>query len=161
MVDILLRKRLWQNHLNLSLTIKKASGSNMKRYLLKQVKCYIDNNLNSAKTNLIDSTKYNFTQPLSVKEILNESEISESDYIKALSMSKDEDLEHYLKIKSKSCFVYNHFDVVLKAWQEKIDIQTVFNEYKAVENMWQYFSEIEDTSHGLLTSHETSGRGKP
>ena len=35
---------------------------------------YIDNNLNSVKVNVIDPTKDNFTQSLSVKEILDELE---------------------------------------------------------------------------------------
>ena len=52
--------------------------------LLRQVKSYIDN-LNPAKSNMIDPTKNNFTQPLSIKEILDELEISNNDYCRALS----------------------------------------------------------------------------
>ena len=63
--------------------------------LLKQVKSYVDNNLNPAKINVIDPTKDNFTQPLSSKEILDELEISSDDYYRALSISKDEDLERF------------------------------------------------------------------
>ena len=40
----------------------------------RQVESYIDNNLNSVKVNVIDPTKDNFTQSLSVKEILDELE---------------------------------------------------------------------------------------
>ena len=40
--------------------------------LLKQVKSSIDNNLNPAKVNVIHPTKDNFSQPVSVKEILYE-----------------------------------------------------------------------------------------
>ena len=47
--------------------------------LLRQVKSYIDNNLNPAKVNMIDATKENFTQPLHIKEILDEFEISMDD----------------------------------------------------------------------------------
>ena len=39
--------------------------------LLSQVKSYIDNNLCPAKVNVIDPTKDRFTQPLSVKEVLD------------------------------------------------------------------------------------------
>ena len=39
--------------------------------LLRQVKSYIDNNLNPVRVKVIDPTKDNFTQPLSVKEILD------------------------------------------------------------------------------------------
>ena len=62
--------------------------------LLRQVKNYIDNNLNLAKVNVIDPTKDNYTQPLSITEIL---EISKDDYYRALPISKDEDLALHLK----------------------------------------------------------------
>ena len=81
-----------------------------KNTLLKQVKSYIDNNPNPAKVNVIDPTKYNFTQPLSsVKEILDELEISKLDYYRALAISKDEDLELYLKRQFNSYFVIKLF----------------------------------------------------
>ena len=68
-----------------------------------------------AKVNVIELTKDNFTQPLSVKEILDELEISKDDYYRSLSISKDEDLEQHLKKKLNFCFVINYFDVALKA----------------------------------------------
>ena len=43
--------------------------------LLKQVKIYTDNKLNLFKVNVIDLTKDNFFQPLTVKRILDELEI--------------------------------------------------------------------------------------
>ena len=46
---------------------------------------------------MIDSTKDNFTQPLTIKEILHEFEISKDDYYRALSIPTDEDLELHLK----------------------------------------------------------------
>ena len=58
------------------------------------MKNYIDNNLNLAKVNVIDPTKDNYTQPLSITEIL---EISKDDYYRALPISKDEDLALHLK----------------------------------------------------------------
>ena len=112
--------------------------------LLRQVKNYIDNNLNPAKVNVIDPTKDNYTQPLSISEILDELEISKDDYYRALSISKDEDSEIHLKRQPDSYFVNNYFDVGLKAWQANMDIQPVFNEYKAVTYMCQYFSKTED-----------------
>ena len=53
---------------------------------------------------MIDPTKDNFTQPLSVKEILDELEISKDDYYRALSISNDEDLELHLKKEPNSLF---------------------------------------------------------
>ena len=93
---------------------------------------------------MIDLTKDNFTQPLSIKEILDELEISSDDCYRALSISKDEDLELHLKRQPNSCFINNYFDVSLKAWQANMDIQAVFNEHKAVTYMFQYFSKTED-----------------
>ena len=87
-----------------------------RKTLLKKVRKYIDDNLNPAKVNVIDPTKDNFTQPLSIQEILDELEISKDDYYKALSVSKNEDSELHLKRLSNSCFVNNYFDVGLKSW---------------------------------------------
>ena len=39
-----------------------------------------------------------------------------------------------------------HFDLGLKAWQVYVDIQPVFNEYKAVAYMCQCFSKTEEKS---------------
>ena len=65
--------------------------------LLRQLKSYIDNNLNHTKENVLDPTKDNFTHPVSVKEILDELDISKNDYYRPLSISKDEGLELHLK----------------------------------------------------------------
>ena len=116
----------------------------MENYINKQVKNYINDNLNPAKVNVIDPTKYNYTQQLSISEILDELEISKDDYYRALSISKDEDLELHLKKEPDSCFVNNYFDIFLKTWQANMDIEPVFNEYKAVTYMCQYFSKTED-----------------
>ena len=48
--------------------------------------------------------------------------ISKDDYYKALSISKDEDLELHLKMQPNSCFVNNYFDAGLKVWQTNMDI---------------------------------------
>ena len=74
MVDILLRRQLLQSHLILNLNGEKEEVLTWRN--TKQVKSYIDNNLNPLKLNVIDPTKDNFTQPLSVQEILDELEIS-------------------------------------------------------------------------------------
>ena len=80
---------------------------------------------------------------MSVKEILDNFEISRDDYYRSWSIPKDEDLELHLKRKPNSCFVNNYFDVGLKAWQENMEIQLVFNEYKAVTYMCLHFSKTE------------------
>ena len=70
--------------------------------LLKQVKSYVDNNLNPAKVNVIGPTKDNFSQSLSVKQILDEVEISADGCYRALPISKNEDLKLHLKRHSCS-----------------------------------------------------------
>ena len=49
-----------------------------------------------------------------------------------------------MKKQPNSCFVNNYSDVGLKSWQANMDIQPVFNEYKAVAYMCQYFPKTED-----------------
>ena len=105
MVDILLRRQLLQSHLILNLNGEKEEVLTWRN--TKQVKSYIDNNLNPLKLNVIDPTKDNFTQPLSVQEILDELEISNVEDYRTLSISNDEDFELHLKKKPNSCFVNN------------------------------------------------------
>ena len=76
-----------------------------RKTLLKKVIKYTDDNLNPAKVNVIDPTKDNFTQPLSIEEILDELEISKDDYYKAFSVSKEDNLEVHMKRQPDSCFV--------------------------------------------------------
>ena len=45
----------------------------------------------------MDPTKDNLTQPLSIKEILDELKIFKDDYYRAFSILNDEDLELHLK----------------------------------------------------------------
>ena len=105
MVDILLRRQLLQSHLILNLNGEKEEVLTWRN--TKQVKSYIDNNLNPLKVNVIDPTKDNFTQPLSVQEILDELEISNVEDYRTLSISNDEDFELHLKRKPNSYFVNN------------------------------------------------------
>ena len=55
----------------------------------------------------------------------------------------DDDYELHLIRPPKSCFANNYFDTGLRAWQANMDIQPVFNEYKAVAFMCSYFSKSE------------------
>ena len=88
---------------------------------------------------MIDLIKDNFTLPPSVKEVLDKLESSKDDYYRAISISKDEQLELYLKKETNSCFVNNYFNVGFKAWRANMGIQPVFNEYKALKYTCQYF----------------------
>ena len=61
-----------------------------------------------------------------------------------MSISKCEDLELDLNRQPNACFINNCFNVGLKAWLANTDIQSIFNEYKAVTYLRQYFSKTED-----------------
>ena len=87
---------------------------------------------------------YSASQPVSVKEILDELENSKDDYYRAFSVSKNEDLELRLKREPNFCFVINYFDVGLKAWLANMDIQPIFNDYRTVTYMCRYLSKTED-----------------
>ena len=65
--------------------------------LLRQVKSYIDNNLNPTKVIVIGPTKDSFTQPPSKTKLIDNLEISKDDYCRTLSISKDDDLDLRLK----------------------------------------------------------------
>ena len=49
-----------------------------------------------------------------------------------------------MKIEPNFCFVTNYFDIGLKDWYENMNMQPVFDWYKAVAYMCQYFSKIEN-----------------
>ena len=59
-------------------------------------------------------------------------------------MSSDSDFQIHLKRQPNVCFINNFFSEGLQAWQANIDIQPVFNHYKAVTYMCAYFSKAED-----------------
>ena len=64
----------------------------------------------------------------------------------ALSISPDTDFEIHNVRRPNSCFVNNYFTIGLQAWEANIDIQPVFNYYKAVTYMCSYFSKCETES---------------
>ena len=77
-------------------------------------------------------------------------EICKDDYYRAFSISKDEDIELHLKREPNSCSVNNYFGFGFKVWQTNMDIKPVFNEYKAVTYMCQYWSKAEgQCSHAM------------
>ena len=114
--------------------------------ILEKVKNYIDNYLDPRKRNIIDPNKDDFESPLSISEILSTLSITSEQYYDALSISPDQDFQLHLMRPPNSCFVNNYFVEGLQAWEANIDIQPVFNHYKAVSYMCAYFSKSEDES---------------
>ena len=108
------------------------------------MKNYIDNELNPSKKNFLDSTKEDYEELKSIDEILASLEISKHDYEEALSISDDNDFHTHYKMPPNSCFVDNYFCGGLMAWEANMDIQPVFNHYKAVAYICAYLSKSEN-----------------
>ena len=115
-----------------------------RKLLLSKVKEYIDTNLDPRKRNILNPQNDDFEAVPKINEILQELQISEHDYYKVLSISDGSDFQIHYKRPPNSCFVNNYFDEGLMAWKANVDIQPVFNRYKAVTYMCAYFSKSED-----------------
>ena len=90
-------------------------------------------NLNLPNINVLDPTKDDIAQPLTIKEILVESEIYKNDYCRTSAISKDKDFELYLEQQTNFYFLKKlNFDVSLKAWEANINMQ--------VQGSWIYVS---------------------
>ena len=107
--------------------------------ILKKVKNYIAE-LNPSKKNFLNSTKEDYEELKSIDEILASLEISKHDYEEALSIFDDNDFQIHYKRPPNSCFVNNG----LMAWEANMNIQPVFNHYKAVAYMCAYLSKSEN-----------------
>ena len=66
-------------------------------------------------------------------------------YYRSLEISDSNDFQIHLRRTPISCFINNYCKVGLEEWEANIDIQTVFNEKKAVALMCAYFSMSKDT----------------
>lgn len=111
--------------------------------ILSRVKTYINEYLDPSKQGYKGDS-------ISISDILNELNIVEKDYYHALSISSSTDYEIHLKRLPDSCFINNYNPYILKAWQANMDIQPVFNYYKAVSYMCSYFSKSESESSQAL-----------
>ena len=70
-------------------------------------------------------------------------EISSKDYEEALSVSDDSHFQIHYKRVPNSCFANNYFCDELMAWEANMNIQPVFNHYKAVAYMCAFLSKLE------------------
>ena len=121
---------------------KRVALLNKRQNILLKVKTYIDEYLNPSKPD--------FRGHLSIEMILRSLDIYQNEYYEALSVSSTDDYEIHMKRSTDSCFVNNYNPTILKAWQANMDLQPVFNYYKAVSYMCAYFSKSEtETSEAL------------
>ena len=61
-----------------------------------------------------------------------------------MEVFSDSDFQIHIQRKPNACFVNNYFVRGLLAWKTNIDIQLVFNHYKAVSYMYTCFSKAEN-----------------
>ena len=132
-----------------------------RKKVLDKVKTYIDTNLFPKTRNILDPEKENFEEPESIETILESLEITPQEYYTALSISDDYDFQLHLRRPTNSCFVNNYFVDGLKAWEANMDIQPVFNEFKAITYMCKYLSKSEDEcskamKQALVDARETN-----
>lgn len=130
-----------------------------RKEILNNVKEYINQNLFPKQRNIIDPLSDNYEAPKSIPDILGSLDILESEYYNALSISPDSDFQVHLRRPPNSCFVNNYFSEGILAWQANIDLQPVFNHYKAITYMCKYLSKSEDEcsramKQALLESRE-------
>ncbi|XP_066911767.1 uncharacterized protein [Clytia hemisphaerica] len=119
--------------------------------IFSKVKNCIDEFLNPQKRNFLYLERPNYENIPNIDEVLESLDISLTDYEVALSISTDEnDFQVHLKRNTNSCFVNNYFEEGLLAWQANIDLQPVFNHYKAVQYMCAYFSKNETSSSNAM-----------
>jgi len=112
--------------------------------LLNKVREYIDLNLYPKKNNFLEPTESNFSEVDTIDSILLSLNIQPEEYEYFLSISPDKDFHLHLQRDPKSCFVNNYFSDGLLSWEANLDIQPVYNYYKAVTYMCAYFSKSED-----------------
>ena len=93
----------------------------------------------------------------SIDEILEYLEITKCDYEQALSISDDQDFQIHYRRLPNSCFVNNYFCDGLMAWEANMDIQPVFNQYKAVAYICSYLSKSEDEYSLAMTQAVRDG----
>ena len=103
-----------------------------RKQVLCKLKDYTDFFLNPAKVNFCDRSQDNFVEIKSISEVLNELGVDEFEYERALEISDDNGFQLHLKHPTNSCFIDNYFDIGLLAWEANLDIQPVFNHYKAI-----------------------------
>ena len=119
------------------LVLRKRNG------ILDKVRDYISNFLNQSKINFYDPTCDDFIEVKSVSEGLEELCITEQEYENKFKICDENSYLLHLQQPTDSCFVNNHFDINLLAWEANIDIQSVFDYYKAITYMYSNLSKQE------------------
>ena len=107
-----------------------------------------------------DNSKDDYEQVKSFDEILENLDITKSEYENALKISDDNDFQIHWRRNIQihlpdSRFVNNYFADGLIAWEANLDIQSVFNHCKAVAYICAYLSKSKDEdSHAMKQAVE-------
>ena len=116
----------------------KVSLMEKRNKILGKVKEYIDGNLNPATKNFYNPSQYFYEPALSIDEILSHLKLTRAEYEDALSISDDNSFQTHTKRPPNSCFLNSYFADGLLAWEANLDIQPVYNHYKAISYMCTY-----------------------
>ena len=160
--------KLFTDHTIISISLDSNLSEDVRNNILNEedkilgnVKEYVDNNLKPKKHNILNHLKENYENVPNIPDIVKELNITEDQYYDALSISNDSDFQIHLKRQPNACFINNFFEEDFQAWQVNIDIQPVFNYYKAVTYMCAYFSKAEDeTSEAMRQTVKDAINGK-
>ena len=128
--------------------------SNKQERVLSKVKEYIDNNLHPRKRNIFNPYKKFYEEVPSIKEIIEKLDISQEEYYSTLEVSCNSEFQIHIQHKPNACFVNNYFVEGLLVWQASIDIQLIFNHYKAVTYMCACFSKAEEEALESINKHQ-------
>ena len=126
-----------------------------RKFLLKEISYFlllkhVDENLNPKKRHILYPSRENFEIIPEIFEILNNINIKENEYYRALSISSDTDFQNHLRHMPNSCFLKNYFAEGLRAWTANTDIQPGFSHHKAVTYVCSYFSKAEDETSEVM-----------
>ena len=105
-----------------------------------KVKTYMDSELNPVKHNFYDKSRNGFEHLGSINCILYQLGISKENCYNDLSISNVNDFQVHLKRLPNPCFVNTFFRTGLLASEANLEIQPVFNFYKAFTCMCEYLS---------------------
>ena len=83
----------------------------------------------------LDPSKGTYWKDLFIDGVLLELQLRKKEYYWALTISSRNNFKLHLKRNTNSGFMSNYNPVLLKAWQANIDLQPVYNYYKAVSYM--------------------------
>ena len=108
------------------------------------MKEYINTNFNPSTKNFHDPSQDSYETALPIDKILSHLELTRAEYEDALSISDDSNFQINTNLPPNSCFENSYFTDGLLAWEANLDIQPVFNYYKAISHMCAYLSKSED-----------------